>query len=133
MKYQVGDLLLVKDIRPRARLLLHLDLHLLLHEDDGDEVRQDERAVPLGDDGTLLSLDPAHRGVGVEADDEPVPQRAGLQEVLDVPPVEDVEDPVGEDHWPVALERCHRLLDVQGVNQMIRERGAGVLNRHGLR
>ena len=31
MKYQIGDLLLVKDIRPRARLLLHLDLLLHFH------------------------------------------------------------------------------------------------------
>ena len=68
-----------------------------VHGIDAAQREQHPLAVFLRVDRSGAALEPAHRGVRVQADDEVLSQRARLLKVGDVADVQDVEAAVGED------------------------------------
>ena len=88
----------------------------------GDEIDAAERghhrqAVGEGVDGAVIALAlAAHGGVAVEGDDHRGAERAGLAEVSDVAPVQDVETAVGEHQR--AGQGGHALAQLVGRRQL---------------
>jgi len=68
-----------------------------VHGIDAAQREQHPLAVFLAVDRSGATLEPTHRGIAVQTDDEVLPQRARLFKVGDMADVQDVETPVGED------------------------------------
>src|SRR5215831_15247160 len=102
-----------QDIRPDARD--KLDRGIVGKQDDGvhkGEPRQYDRARPLPLYRPCGALEPLHRGVAVEADDQPVATGARLAQELDMPRMEEIEAAVGEAYrQPVPAPRRNAVPD----------------------
>ena len=68
----------------------------------------------LGHEGAIVALLPAHRGVGVQAEDQEVALLAGELQQVGVAVVEDVEAAIGEDDLAAGLLDLSGLLPGDG-------------------
>ena len=67
------------------------------HRIDGGKCPNDLRAIQLIVDGARRSLEPPHRGVAVQPEDEHIPLRTCRCQVAHMPHMEDVKAAVGKD------------------------------------
>src|SRR5258706_16117740 len=76
------------------------------------EPRQHDRACGLRLYRPCGALEPLHRGVAIEADDQPVAARARLAQELDMPGMDEIEAAVGKAYrQPIAAPRRNAVLD----------------------
>ena len=87
-----------------------------------DVVMRDGRLVAAG------SREPADRGIGIDANHQPVAKVTGCGEVVDMPKMQDVKAAVGEND-PLALgfPVCHRLGQLRPALNL----GLDFIEKHG--
>ena len=54
-------------------------------------------ALRLADEGSFLPLEPADGGIGIEAEDQQIPEAPGLLQILDMADMEEIETAIGKD------------------------------------
>ena len=77
------------------------------HGIDTFERRKNLGALMFGCDGAVSALVRANRSVGVDRDDECIPERTGLLQIAHMAGMQEIEYTVGEDHtMPGCLSMC---------------------------